>query len=142
SAGGAVVVGALGAVVGDPVRVLLALGGGGADALEARVLRTHARGDGTSAVAVMFCDVAPATQDAIQQLVLRALERERAAATWVLVLDDDAAIRAALERDLRAMGLSTRAAAAPLDLLRCLEDPALDVAVALIDLCLCHEDGT
>jgi CheY-like chemotaxis protein len=142
SAGGARVVGALRVAVGDPVRVLLGLPGSGPRALEARVLRTEHRGDGTAAVAVMFRDVAPETEDAIQRLVLRSLERERAAATWVLVLDDDALVRAALERDLRSFGLSTRSVAAPLDLLRCLEDPALNVAVALVDLCLCHEDGT
>lgn len=141
SAGGARVVGALRVAAGDRLRLLLGPRAG-SHALEAKVLRTEHRGDGTAAVALVFQGVPAATQDAIQQLVLRSLERERAAAKWVLVLDDDAAIRAALERDLRAFGLSTRAVAAPLDLLRCLEDPALNVSVALVDLCLCHEDGS
>jgi two-component system chemotaxis response regulator CheY len=141
SAGGARLVGGLRVAVGEEVRVLLGPHAPGSGTLDARVLRTEHRGDGTSAVALMFRDAAPDTEDAIQRLVLRWLEREHASTDWVLVLDDDASIRAAIGRDLRALGFATRAMAAPLELLRGLEDPALNPMAAFIDLCLCHEDG-
>lgn len=138
SIGGALVTGPLQASVGERLRVML-----GSRELEARVLRTESRGDGSSAVALAFCDDSPAALAEIERIVLRALERERAHATrWALVLDDEPAVRSALGRDLHDLGFLPRLVAAPLDLLRCLDDPALDIAVALVDLCLCQEDGT
>jgi CheY-like chemotaxis protein len=136
SIGGALVTGPLRASVGERLRVTL-----GSRALDARVLRIEGRGGGSSAVALAFCDDSPAALAEVERIVLRALARERGI-TSALVLDDEPGVRSALGRDLRDLGFTPRLVAAPLDLLRCLDDPALDMAVALVDLCLCQEDGT
>ena len=142
SVGGARLIGALHVAPGERLHLTLAWCEQEAYALDAHVLRADDRGDGTSVVALQFTRVAPAIHDAIQQLVAQERARERLARTWVIVLDDEPAIRAALNRELRALGLQARAVAAPLDLLRCLDDTALNVGAAIVDLRLCHEHGT
>jgi CheY-like chemotaxis protein len=142
SAGGARIIGALHVAPGEHLHVTLASCDQEAYALEASVLRAQDRCDGVSAVALQFTRVAPIVHDAIQRLVARERARERAAKTWVISLDDERAIRAALDRELRVLGLSPRSVAAPLDLLRCLEDTAINVAAVIVDLRLCQEQGT
>src|SRR5215831_13440883 len=100
SIGGALVTGPLRATVGERLRVMI-----GSRALEARVLRTEGRGDGSSAVALAFCDDSPATLAEVERIILRALDREREPATrWALVLDDEPGVRSALGRDLHDLG--------------------------------------
>lgn len=141
SAGGMRVVGPLRVTPGEHVRVLLGSRGRSSRGLDAKVLRCEPRNDTTCTVALVFHHVTQATQDAIQQLVLRSLEHRPAEANHVLVLDDEPAIRAALDRELGVLGFAARSVAAPLDLLRYLGDPALEHATVLVDLRLCHEDG-
>jgi len=141
SAGGIRVVGPLRVTTGEHVRVLLGARGRSSRGLDAKVLRSEPRDGAMCSVALVFHHVTQATQDAIQQLVLRSLEHRPVDAPHVVVLDDEPGIRAALDRELGVLGFEARSVAAPLDLLRCLNDPALEQATVLVDLRLCHEDG-
>ncbi len=91
------------------------------------------RGD-ASGVALAFRQIEPAIEDAIQDLVLRTIERQRTRTRTVIVLDEDPTIRGALDRNLRRLGFAPRGVATPLDLLRCLEDRALEVQAVFVDL--------
>ena len=115
SAGGARLVGDLALSAGEPIELTMEL-----DDAAVRVAATVVRVNlgAVEDVAVAFRNTPAETEDRIQQFVLAALERQRAAhANAILVLGGSERIRIALERDLAELGREAVLAATPLDAL-------------------------
>jgi CheY-like chemotaxis protein len=142
SAGGARLVASLAPATGERVQVRLAHPSIQPMTLAADVVRAEPLDASSHVIAIKFASLSDPIHDAIQRIVLRALERQRATARrTVLVVDDDAKVRAALERELNRLGYVAIAVAMPLEAVRCLQDPATNVEVAIVDLGLGQADG-
>jgi CheY-like chemotaxis protein len=143
SAGGVRVVGAVNLTRGERVRVILDQSGHSEPlALAATVRRSERVDEGCHCIALQFETVPDPVQDAVQRVVLRAFERQRASSRKVvLVIDDEHEVRAALERDLNRLGYYVVSVAMPLDAIRCLLDGSTKIEVAFIDLGLGDTDG-
>jgi hypothetical protein len=131
SAGGARIVGDLALSAGDPIDVMMEL-----DDASIRVAATVVRvGFEVEDVAIEFRDPSAETQDRIQQFVLAALARQRAAhANGILVLGSSERIRVALERDLAELGRETVLAATPLDALWTLQGRTRAFDTVIVEL--------
>lgn len=142
SAGGALLIGDPRLERGKHVKVLLQLEGRRHITLSAEVVRHQVRESGDHLFAVAFRNVEAAAEGWIQGAVLSALKRCHASPeASVLVVDDSPEIHRALERDLHALGVEMVAAATPLDAVRHLQDPEVQIKVALVDLYLGRTDG-
>ena len=142
SASGAQLVGTLALTAKDRVRIFLDRVVARPLSLPAEVVRAEPATAGEVAFAVSFLQLAPRIADTIQQIVLRALQHQRAGSPpVVLVVDDMREIRESLERDVKALGRAVVSAATPLHVVRQLQDPAIEIRTALVDLSLGESDG-
>lgn len=143
SAGGALLIGDPRLDLGEYVNILLQLEGKRPLHLWAEVVRHQVREAGEHLFAVAFRNMRATEEDRIQGAVLSALERRRASPdASVLVVDDAPEIHRALQRDLHAFGVGMLSAATPLEAVRHLQDPDVQIDIALVDLHLGHADGT
>ena len=117
------------------INLLLQFPGKAPFPVAATVVRHDAQGPLRDRTAVTFCDLTPEHEDAIQETIADALERERARlAATVLVLAPDGESRDALEDDLRALGIEPVGVATPLEALAWIERPGARIVTALIDV--------
>lgn len=127
---------------GERLRVVLRIPRNSAFFINAHVVRQEQTAAGEGLVALAFYDVPAWIEDALQEEVVRALEREEHDRTpTVLVVDDSAEIRTALGRQLGALGYRSLLAAAPLDVIRLLHGTSVAPVAALVDLFLGPADG-
>jgi len=110
--------------------------------MTARTKRVEALDECWNLVSVEVMVARDPTRQAIQQLILRALERRRLGGRKLaLVVDDEPEIRRALGRDLNRIGLATVPVATPYEAIRVIQDPNTVIDIALIDLGLGEADG-
>jgi CheY-like chemotaxis protein len=103
--------------------------------VEAEVVRCEELAGGRWAIAVAFRTLPEAIADHIEELVEAAFERRRAAApATVLVVDASPEASEAVVRDLGASSTMVVAATTPLDIVRSLDDPDLNIEAALVDV--------
>jgi CheY-like chemotaxis protein len=140
SSGGALLVGDPGLEPGERVELLLQLPGREPMGLSAEIVRRQVNERHQHQFAVAFRRVAADTEDAIQQVVLEALERLSAKGD-VLVVDDSSEVCRALRRDLRALGRRALLAASAPEGLAYLEEGRHRIDTALVDLRLGEADG-
>ena len=106
-----------------------------------RLVRIQTDPHGHNSYGIAFQNVDPDTEDRIHNFLLLQLEHRYNQTPFALVVDDCVNTRRALERDLRAIGVSTVLAAMPLDALRILSDQNLAINLAIVDLKLGPADG-
>jgi hypothetical protein len=135
SAGGACLIGHLEAPAGTKLTLLLQFPGKPPFPVAAFVVRHDSAGPYRDRTAVTFFDLSAEQEDAIQETITEALERERARmAATVLVLAPAGDSRDALEDDLRALGVEPVGVATPLEALDWIERPGARIVTALIDV--------
>jgi ActR/RegA family two-component response regulator len=135
SSAGAQLTGACPLTVGTSVTLRLTLGHEQALNVEARVVRTEHRVPGKFCFAVAFVRVPTEVEDMIQEVVLQSLEESRArGGPAVLVIAPLPEDRQALKHELEALGQHAVCAGTPLDALRWLQDPHVQVEIAMVDL--------
>jgi CheY-like chemotaxis protein len=134
SAGGACLIGHLEVPLGARLTLLLQFPGKAPFPVAATVVR-HDGPPARARTAVTFSDLTAEHEDAIQETIKDALERERARlAATVLVLAPEGDNRDALEDDLRALGVEPVGVSTPLEALAWLERPGARIATALVDV--------
>jgi len=142
SAGGALLTGRHEVEVDERVRVVLPLPGREPIVVDGTVVRRGAATAGVVALGVVFRNVSPAAEDAIQESLLTVMDRVDAAELpAVLVVQDDEVQAERLIQDLEALGRRVLAARTPLDAVRWLEDPKENVHAAIVDVCVSEADG-
>lgn len=140
SAGGALLVGDA-RTPGELVKLFLHLPGMKPMSISAQVLRQEGSEE-ECLVAVAFLNLSKKFEAIIQDVVLATLKTFRdIAGPEVLVVDDSAGVRRALERDLYALGRCAVSAATPLEAVDWLTDGSRRFDTAIVDLRLGHADG-
>ena len=123
SAGGALLVGDAGFVVGDTIALSLELPGCGHVSVGARVVRVETNDQGNPVFAITFPGIDAALEDAIHNAVLNHLEAiHTQRAPIILVVDGNQKVCRGLSRDLEALDrvvLSALNRYDAVDLLRC-----------------------
>lgn len=133
SSAGALLTGACPLAVGTSVT--LELGHERIPKVEGKVVRTEHRLPGRFSFAVAFLRVPTEVEDMIHEVVLESLEASRArGGPAVLVIASVPEDRLALKRELEALGHRVVCAGTPLDALRWLQDPHLQVEIAMVDV--------
>lgn len=141
SAGGAHLVGDNNLAVGQAVQVLLRLGGQFSHSLDAEVVRREQLPSNEQSFAVAFRNLAPDTEDSLQNLAVLALENavtEKVAA--VLVLNSPSSVLLALDNDLRSLGHDVVGVATPLDALSLLSSDTHRIVAVVAGCDLAHAD--
>lgn len=135
SVGGACLMGHFTTPPGRRLTMMLQFPGKPAFSVNALLVRHDALGPLRERTAVTFVELEPEQEDAIQEAIVAALERERArllATVLVISADDDS--RIALEHDLGLLGVQAVAVATPLEALGCLERPGTRIATVVVDV--------
>ena len=110
--------------------------------LPARIVRQCTRSFGRRELGVEFLERPTWTEDRIQDLLIRNLERERTAIQGrVLVVDSDADRRDALVETLLGLGCEVLEAATPVEAVWELENGPMDIHTAFIARSLGRSDG-
>ena len=151
SAGGALLTGQILQVVGlfavgttVTVRLLLPGASESIEVLAAvvRAVEGNTRSTERFSFAVRFRNVSAATEDLIQDAVLRAIEESRArSAPAILVLDESSEDRQRLGQALGALGQSAFPADNFLEALRLLQDQDVRIEVAIVDVLVRDASG-
>lgn len=128
-------------VPGTDYRLILNLPDARPVALTGRVVRQYVDANGNTGYGIVFQDTDPDIEDFIHNVILSDLETQQGPTPSVLVVDDCANIRHALERELHALGMRTVLATMPLDALRLLHDKEIKIEIAIVDLFLGPADG-
>ncbi len=119
---------------GDAVRLKLHLPERGPVEVEARVVRTHATPQAQTQYALKFHDVSAEIEDAIQNAVVEALERQMGRGrTRALVVHETELTRRAFVRDLKALDIEAVCAASAQEAADWLEDPDQTFAFVIVD---------
>lgn len=140
SAGGVAVLGAPSFAPGTELEVILHVVGRTPLALAARV----ARAPTPTLLALEFLDASSENEDSLQSAVLEYIAEEASteADPIALIVDDHREVRAAMARELSAMGIVTVEAQSPLEAVRAVEESDREIRFAIVDLALGRADGT
>lgn len=130
SAGGALLTGSGAVKPGARVRVLLSFPDCDLVSLDARVQRAGVEPGGIASIEVAFRHRSDATEDLIQREALAGLLRSMRPV--VLLLSDRREFRFELARDLEGLGRSVVGASTPLDAVRWLESPDLEIDTVIV----------
>jgi len=144
SARGAMLVGALPLAAGDRIEILFEADGDRLTGikLHAEVVRSERLPGERYTIGVAFREVPATLHDHIQELVVSALERQRAnAPPAIMVVDETPQARRAVARDLLGLRQKVVAASTLLDVVRHLHDPDLRIEAALVDTHVGDADG-
>jgi CheY-like chemotaxis protein len=135
SVGGACLMGHFTSPPGKRLHLLLQFPGKPALSVRAALVRHDTLGPTRERTAVSFMGLTAEEEDAIQEAIVAALERERARLlATVLVISADDLSRGALEHDLHAIGVQAVAVATPLEALAWLERPGACIATIVVDV--------
>jgi CheY-like chemotaxis protein len=135
SVGGACLMGHFSTPPGRRLTMMLQFPGKPAFTVAAVVVRHDDLGPTRERTAVRFVELDAEQEDTIQEALVAALERERArllATVLVISADDDS--RAALEHDLRDLGVEAVTVATPLEALAWLERPNARITTVVVDV--------
>jgi CheY-like chemotaxis protein len=135
SVGGACLMGHFTNPPGKRLHLLLQFPGKPPFSVAAEVVRHDTLGPTRERTAVSFVALHAEQEDAIQEAIVAALERERARLlATVLVISPDDLSRGALEEDLQALGVAAVTVSTPLEALAWLERPGARIATVVVDV--------
>jgi CheY-like chemotaxis protein len=135
SVGGACLMGHFTSAPGKRLHLLLQFPGKPPFSVAAEVVRHDTLGPTRERTAVTFIGLHAEQEDAIQEAIVAALERERARLlATVLVISADDLSRGALEEDLHALGVEAVTVSTPLEALAWLERPGACIATVVVDV--------
>lgn len=135
SVGGACLVGHFTSPPDAHLTLLLQFPGKPSFSVPATIVRHDTIGPTRARTAVRFVDLTATQEDAIQEMIVAALERERARqAATVLVVSPDDNSRDALEHDLHTLGVEAVTVSTPLEALTWLERPNGRIATVVVEV--------
>jgi CheY-like chemotaxis protein len=142
SAGGALLVGDAGFVLGDEIEIALELPRYGYVSMDARIVRVETNDCGNVAFAVTFPGIDPALEDAIHNAVLYHLEEiHTQRAPIVLVVDENQKVCRNLSRDLEALDRVVLSALSRNDAVDLLRSDTSRIDTTFVDLFPGRSDG-
>lgn len=135
SSTGALLVGDLDFLLGEPVKLLLHVDGHRSFGINAQILRAKEVSSERHEIAVAFVDVPAEIEGRIQSIVIAARAREQISAVpAILVVDDDRSALAAVEQELAGSGRKVLFASTALEVVRRLQDQSVRFEAALVEL--------
>jgi hypothetical protein len=142
SAGGAHLVGDNNLAIGQVVQMLLQVGRGFSQSLEAEVVRREKLPSGEQSFAVAFRNLAPDVEDSLQTLALLALENSvvKRAATVLVLRNGPSAVVSALEDSLHSLGHEMVVVVTPLDALSLLSSDTHRIVGVVVGCDLAHTE--
>ena len=123
--------------------MLLRLGGGFSQCIEAEVVRRERLPSGEQSFAVAFRNLAPEIEDALQNLALLALESAvaKTAETILVLMNGPSPVVVALENDLHSLGHGVVVAVTPLDALSLMSSDAHRIVGVIVGCDLAHAES-